>query len=65
MKTKIKPSSVEDCVRYMGEPKVVICLDFINAKGRGEIESYLRTIAERNGYPSIVLKRESGRLYAF
>lgn len=64
-KSKLKPSSVDESVRYMQNPQCVISLDFINGEQRDELERHLRSIAKRNGYPSIVLKRESGKLYAF
>ena len=59
------PSSVEDCVKHMGESGFVVSLDFVNGEKRNQIESYLREVARKNGYKALVLKRENSKLYAF
>jgi len=65
MREGIFPAMIDECRTWMGEPSLVFDVSNMKNADVSKLKEEIRSMAEKNGYPNRVLKRDNKSLYVF
>jgi len=63
--TLLIPSSLDECIKHMGEPLLAVDIRGMSREDIQRIEKETLATAKQNGYKNLVLKIEEQQLYVF